>query len=676
MQKKRVGCLYRVSTTMQATRKNIEEADIPTQRTACMKFIGQHPEWEYTKEYVEIGVSGFKNTIEERDKLLEAKDDIANGMIDVLLVFMFDRLGRIEEETPIVVKSFVDMGAEVWSVREGQRKFEAHIDGLLNYLTFWQAAGESKKTSERVSNAMTIMAEQGQYTGGRTPFGYRAVETGQLTKKRLPEKTLVIDEDEAFVVRKAYDLAIKSGFGCHRIAKILNTEGFTTRGGAQWSCSAVSNMLNNPIYKGCKAYNRTSTKGKGKRQYRVPESKWTTSEMNPDWVIISEGIWDAVRSQRALAAQRQKKQKEYNISLPDTVSTRGRLYFVGIAFCSECGAKMITGYSPYRWKTEDGVWHRRDNPVYRCYSRASGKIGCKGMTSYAKDKVDPAIVEEIKNYLSDLEKVELSEDIIRIRKENVSVDERKIKNLKKQLIEANTDKHNLEGEVLKALRGEGRFSADLLTRLFDENKEKIEQLEAGIVAAENVLKKKHLEYDDLVQMKKIIPIWSETFDNASFDEQRKMLAKIIERVEIGREGVQIQLRIHIEEFLHSSVNNVDFMQKQKGDDLTRFHLIGDPIDTDKEGNSLTLQDIMSDDDNIFDCIDLRLKSEQMYKLIEKYLSEREQNIIIMRYGLYCTKPLTQREVAGALNISRSYVSRIEKKAINTLKKHFKREGFF
>lgn len=104
--------------------------------------------------------------------------------------------------------------------------------------------------------------------------------------------------------------------------------------------------------------------------------------------------------------------------------------------------------------------------------------------------------------------------------------------------------------------------------------------------------------------------------------------------------------------------------------------IGDPIDTDKEGNSLTLQDIMSDDDNIFDHIDLRLKSEQMYKLIEKYLSKREQNIIIMRYGLYCTKPLTQREVAGALNISRSYVSRIEKKAISTLKKQFKREGFF
>lgn len=109
---------------------------------------------------------------------------------------------------------------------------------------------------------------------------------------------------------------------------------------------------------------------------------------------------------------------------------------------------------------------------------------------------------------------------------------------------------------------------------------------------------------------------------------------------------------------------------------TGFVLSGDPIDTDKEGNSLTLQDIMSDDDNIFDHIDLRLKSEQMYKYIETYLKSREKKILIMRYGLFGTKPLTQREVADVLHISRSYVSRIEKKAIGILKKQFQREGFF
>lgn len=103
--------------------------------------------------------------------------------------------------------------------------------------------------------------------------------------------------------------------------------------------------------------------------------------------------------------------------------------------------------------------------------------------------------------------------------------------------------------------------------------------------------------------------------------------------------------------------------------------ISDPIDTDKDGNSLTLMDIMSEDDNIFECIDLRIKSEKLYEYINKLLGERERDILIMRYGLFETKPLTQREVAAKLNISRSYVSRIEKKAIGILKKQFGKEGY-
>ena len=103
--------------------------------------------------------------------------------------------------------------------------------------------------------------------------------------------------------------------------------------------------------------------------------------------------------------------------------------------------------------------------------------------------------------------------------------------------------------------------------------------------------------------------------------------------------------------------------------------ISDPIDTDKEGNCLTYQDIMPDEDNIFERIDLRLKSEQMYGYIERSLTAREKKILILRYGLFCQKPLTQREVAKQLGISRSYVSRIEKKAIGVLRRQFNREEF-
>lgn len=96
----------------------------------------------------------------------------------------------------------------------------------------------------------------------------------------------------------------------------------------------------------------------------------------------------------------------------------------------------------------------------------------------------------------------------------------------------------------------------------------------------------------------------------------------------------------------------------------------EPIDTDKDGNTLTLIDIIAEDDGIIDKIDLNIKSEQLYHFIDECLDERETDIIKRRYGLYGLKPLTQREVAEQLGISRSYVSRIEKKALQTLKKKY------
>ena len=90
--------------------------------------------------------------------------------------------------------------------------------------------------------------------------------------------------------------------------------------------------------------------------------------------------------------------------------------------------------------------------------------------------------------------------------------------------------------------------------------------------------------------------------------------------------------------------------------------ISDPIDSDKDGNTLTLMDLVADETCMIDRIDLRLKSEKLYRCIEKELDEREKLIIQLRYGLNGRRPLTQREIAKKLKISRSYVSRIQKKA--------------
>lgn len=98
--------------------------------------------------------------------------------------------------------------------------------------------------------------------------------------------------------------------------------------------------------------------------------------------------------------------------------------------------------------------------------------------------------------------------------------------------------------------------------------------------------------------------------------------------------------------------------------------MNEPIDTDKDGNALTLMDVMSTEDNIVDNLDCKVKSEQLKHYIAQVLTPRERLIIELRYGLNNDHPLTQREVAARLKISRSYVSRIEKKALQLLKRQF------
>lgn len=95
--------------------------------------------------------------------------------------------------------------------------------------------------------------------------------------------------------------------------------------------------------------------------------------------------------------------------------------------------------------------------------------------------------------------------------------------------------------------------------------------------------------------------------------------------------------------------------------------LNDSIGTDKEGNAIMLMDVIeNDEDDIFEKIESSDKVKKLYSNLEKNLSSRERKIIILRYGLIDGKCLTQREIAKMLGISRSYISRIEKKAISKL----------
>ena len=313
----RVYCLYRVSTNKQVDHDENNQADIPMQRKACHDFAAKMG-WVIVGEEQETGVSGYKVSADDRDKLQLIKKYAEQGKFDILLVFMFDRLGRKSDETPFVVEWFTKKGVRVWSVQEGEQRFESHTDRLTNYIRFWQADGESQKTSMRTKTALGQMVEEGRFRGGNAPYGYRLEKSGILNKRKHEVYMLVIDEDEARVVRMMFDLCISSGYGRWRLANFLNDHGIKNRKGQNWHDASVGGILHNPLYKGILRSGET---------YAGPFEALQ---------IIAPDQFDLAQK---LMLERTNERKERR-TVP--LNTAGQSLLSGNIFCGHCGGRLVT----------------------------------------------------------------------------------------------------------------------------------------------------------------------------------------------------------------------------------------------------------------------------------------------------------------------------------------------
>lgn len=131
--------------------------------------------------------------------------------------------------------------------------------------------------------------------------------------------------------------------------------------------------------------------------------------------------------------------------------------------------------------------------------------------------------------------------------------------------------------------------------------------------------------------------------------------------------------IRLATYASRCIDNELLMMLRSGKRLSKEVYLYDPIGSDREGNEINLLDIIEfEDSDVVESIVLEDEIKKLYELIFEVLSEREREIISLRYGLHGGREITQREIAHHLGISRSYVSRIEKKALKKLKDGYER----
>lgn len=540
--KKRVSCLYRVSTRMQ-----VEEDDIPMQKNACREFIEKQKGWNLEKEYAEKGVSGYKLSSSKRDVLQQVREDAEKKKFDVLLVFMFDRLGRREDEIPFIVEWFVKKGIEVWSVKEGQQRFDSRVDKLINYIRYWQSGGESEKTSIRVTEKHTQMVKEGLFRGGVPPYGYKLVKSGVINKKGKEISKLAIDEEESKVVKLAYELAYEQGYGGYRIAKQLNVSALPPRKGNSWGEAVINYMLRNPIYKGYMTYGKTTYKAE--TQGRVKPEEWILSEKPvEELIIIPEEIWNKVQKIRASRTPDCYRAENLDHdSYP--LQTKSPLMFVGFIKCGHCGYALNTAYHKCNWTTKNGPKKDKMKPVYRCSGRSSGKVGCDGQSTYSKERIEGIVMEEIYKYLDQLKQVDLTEKIAKLQFDNMENEQRELKTLLKKNDEGVKELEILKEEVTKSILGKSAFRPELLSSLIEEKEAALEALRTDIDRLKSILQSKKLEINDMSKLQRMIPVWREEFDKAPNEKKKMMLVQIIDDIVVYRDKIEINVKLHINEFL-------------------------------------------------------------------------------------------------------------------------------
>ena len=538
----RAALSYRVSTKGQ-----VDHNDIPMQKIKCRKFAQQQG-WRVVMEKAEKGISGSKVSASKRDVIQELRQEAGNGSFDILLVYMFDRLGRIESETPFVLEWFVQHGIQMWSVHEGQQRIESHGDKLMNYIRFWQAAGESEKTSIRTRDRIRQIVSSGHFAGGFVPYGYRAVDKGRVNKRDQPVKDLEIDPEEAAWVREVFEKVANEGASGYAMARMLNDRGLCTRQGARFQSVNIRRMIRHEGYTG----------------YLI--TKAARSEFIQELQIVDEKLF--ARANEVIDCRSKKLAQEKNIA----AKTNNPTLLAGIVVCAHCGAKMSAFLHTDRYKLADGTIREKVQAKYNCYQRGQKLRACDGQSLYLAERVDAVVLEVVHDIFRRIQQEPYDRSIEqKLRQEN-GEQERQKQAAEKKIKAAQYKQKRYEDEVIRCLDGQSRFSEEMLARLE-------EKLQAGFhcvklkIGAVDFFKELDLikrirdvytkEYAELLRndttratIQQIRSYydeflgWANEFDLATIPRKRAILGQLIEKVEVGKGyKVTVHLRMSYAQFL-------------------------------------------------------------------------------------------------------------------------------
>ena len=542
----RAVALLRVSTARQAAHRRDDEETLPVQRDAVRRFAAQH-EWTLVHEFVEEGVSAWKNSSADRPVLTALLEAGRQHQFDVLVVFKVDRLSRQSLEYPVVLHTLRRFGIATWTVADGgsgrELSVDTPLDRLMRNIEGFQSDSESANTSIRVTAAMRRMATQGRWTGGPPPYGFRAARASQ--KDALP---LEIHDDEAAVVREIFHLYLEKELGSPTIARQLNAREMRMRSGAPWSDTAVRAVLSSTMVAGRTVWGR---------HYRDPVThRYRHRPLNdpavligptsiPAWTIVS---WDDFeRAQTRRAAWQPRRYGDVD----DRTSARTRaesssLLLTGLMRCGACGGSITAGHAAPTKVLKDGTRVRYRYPRYVCRNHYGGQP-CSGQRTYSVRTLDRLVMGHVLAELAQMDSREAYQ-ALEERVQSGTFHQRQLLDAARRRMDRCT---RLQASWTQRLNA---YLLDPSASPYEEwyLGERIRATRAELAAAEHDLqgltREGHSFEDRLAALERfrlMAPTFGHDFLRWDRATQKQVLRRLLERVVVSSEGLDIHWRLDL-----------------------------------------------------------------------------------------------------------------------------------
>lgn len=545
---KRVRMLLRVSSNQQLE----ADGDLSVQRQLVKDYIFSQSDWQLDeKEYFEGSNSGYKNAVADRNILQEALQDAKAKEYDILVVYKDDRIGRRMWEIGAYVMSLKSFGVDIYTVKDGCISPESDdiMGQMMLALRYGNAQKSSSDTGMRVKDTAQKLVQKGKFMGGKAPYGYKLELSGEVSKHGRALHHLVVVPEQAEVVKYIYELSLHKEFGATKISKILNEhEIYKDRAPRDiWKSGTIVSILTNPVYAGYTAYKRRERVDG--RYHRLDSKDWIFAEKpDPDIAIIDENMWNQVQDTRKQRADKYIKSLE-NQNVTVIRRNSGMLALIDVLHCGYCGRKMTNG-SKYNYWTMKDTGERRTSKIaiYKCPNAWNG-IPHEKTKQYRADQIEPVVFEALAEYIGKLQE---NEDVFAQIEENQSRQKAvKQSELDKEQSELENIQQKIavmENNIPNAMTGDYPLSLEELAGIIRKHKE-LEKKHKRIVEEKKAeLDAMKVSMDDWENIRNKIPTWQDVFWNADTTTKRVLVNKLIERIDITKDSVNIRFKINLNDF--------------------------------------------------------------------------------------------------------------------------------